>query len=311
MWYTKEFSRLVNVSVRTLHYYDKIDLLKPSIREENDYRLYSEDDLLKLQQIIALKFFGFELSQIKELLDNEQSIQQRFRAQADMLQQKAEATLHASQLLGRLVEEAEQNKSISWEQVLTMIEVFQMTQNLEHSWVKEIYNENELKQYAEFETKLKSGKTAAEKKAFEENWYNLLNEVNQMLSTDPTSSAGKKMGEKFMQWVNDVYGKEYAHLRTKKFEKGFGEGKGLDDVGLTKESVAWLEKAMDAYWRDRIYRVLEQVGIIDDAILHKTWQQVMDDMYGNEASRKQELIETALANPKVSKVAKDWLSKLL
>lgn len=65
-WYAKELSKLANVTVRTLHYYDKIDLLKPSIRLENKYRLYSESDLAKLQQIIALKFFGFELNQIKK-----------------------------------------------------------------------------------------------------------------------------------------------------------------------------------------------------------------------------------------------------
>ena len=61
-WYAKQLSDLANVSIRTLHYYDKIDLLKPSIRRPNGYRLYSETDLAKLQQIVALKFFGFELS---------------------------------------------------------------------------------------------------------------------------------------------------------------------------------------------------------------------------------------------------------
>ena len=62
------------MSVRTLHYYDKIDLLKPSLRLTNGYRLYSDKDLLKIQQIIALKFFGFELSQIKLLLVKQDDI---------------------------------------------------------------------------------------------------------------------------------------------------------------------------------------------------------------------------------------------
>jgi len=65
-----------------LHHYDKIGLLKPSMRLSNGYRLYSETDLLKLQQIIALKFFGFELSQIKLLLakqDNPQTDNNLFK----------------------------------------------------------------------------------------------------------------------------------------------------------------------------------------------------------------------------------------
>lgn len=52
-WYAKQLSKLTQVSVRTLHHYDKIGLLKPSLRLENGYRLYSEKDLLLLQQIIA------------------------------------------------------------------------------------------------------------------------------------------------------------------------------------------------------------------------------------------------------------------
>ncbi|HAT9096872.1 TPA: MerR family DNA-binding transcriptional regulator, partial [Legionella pneumophila subsp. pneumophila] len=57
-WFVKDLSQLTSVSVQTLHHYDRIGLLKPSLRLANGYRVYSEKDLLKLQQIIALKFFG-------------------------------------------------------------------------------------------------------------------------------------------------------------------------------------------------------------------------------------------------------------
>ena len=65
-WYVKTLSKLTGVSVQTLHHYDRIDLLKPSLRLSNGYRVYSEKDLLQLQQIIALKFFGFELLKIRK-----------------------------------------------------------------------------------------------------------------------------------------------------------------------------------------------------------------------------------------------------
>jgi len=48
-WYANELSKLIQVSVRTLHHYDKIGLLKPELRLSNGYRVYSEKDLLKLQ----------------------------------------------------------------------------------------------------------------------------------------------------------------------------------------------------------------------------------------------------------------------
>ncbi len=54
-WYVKELSKLTHISVQTLHHYDRIGLLKPSLRLANGYRVYSEKDLSKLQQIISLK----------------------------------------------------------------------------------------------------------------------------------------------------------------------------------------------------------------------------------------------------------------
>lgn len=65
-----EFARLAGVTVRTLQYYDRIDLLKPSDSTEGGHRLYQRTDLLRLQQILTLKWMGFKLNQIKELLDS-------------------------------------------------------------------------------------------------------------------------------------------------------------------------------------------------------------------------------------------------
>jgi len=65
----KELSKIAGVSVRTLHYYDKIGLLKPAIRTEAKYRLYGEQQLLKLQQILFYKELGFPLKEIIEILD--------------------------------------------------------------------------------------------------------------------------------------------------------------------------------------------------------------------------------------------------
>ncbi len=304
-WYAKELSQLVDVSVRTLHYYDKIDLLKPSIRLDNNYRLYSEKDLLRLQRIVALKFFGFELSQIKTLLSDDNQVMQHLTLQSELIDKKVNGLLHAQSLLKQLIQDCEQTESIPWNKTVEMIEVFKMTEQLEDSWVKEIFNKEELKQYAEFEAKMKS---SHKKKDFEQRWQALVKELNGSLSLDPKSPEGIAMGERFMQWVNGLYGKEYAHLRTKKMEQGFGEGLGLDDSGFTKENLGWLEKAIDAYWRHRIYSLLDKVSdeTSNDALL-EPWHEIMDDMYGNEEARKVELVHVALAEEKISDIAKSWL----
>jgi DNA-binding transcriptional MerR regulator len=149
-WYVKTLSKLTGVSRQTLHHYDRIGLLKPSLRLPNGYRCYSEKDLLQLEQIIALKFCGFELSQIKALLTGSSGAFEHFVAQAKLLEQKANNLLDASRALKSIISNVASDKSIPWETIIKLIEVYRMTQQLEHSWVREIFTPDELKQYATF-----------------------------------------------------------------------------------------------------------------------------------------------------------------
>src|SRR6185312_3207658 len=95
-WFVKDLSKLTGVSVQTLHHYDRIQLLKPSVRLANGYRVYSEKDLLKLQQIIALKFFGFELSKIKVLLSQECNALEHFDKQVNVLERNGKTMLEGA-----------------------------------------------------------------------------------------------------------------------------------------------------------------------------------------------------------------------
>ncbi len=65
----KEVADLAGVSVRTLHYYDEIGLLKPESVSPAGYRLYSERDLERLQQILFFTELGFSLSRTKSILE--------------------------------------------------------------------------------------------------------------------------------------------------------------------------------------------------------------------------------------------------
>src|SRR5207247_137988 len=69
MAYTvKQVAAMSGVSVRTLHFYDETDLLKPAYCRANGYRFYEEPQLLTLQQILFYRELGFELKQIKRIL---------------------------------------------------------------------------------------------------------------------------------------------------------------------------------------------------------------------------------------------------
>src|SRR3954454_24551838 len=64
-----QVARMAGVSVRALHHYDEIGLLKPSGRSESGYRLYSHRDLLRLHEIVAWRQLGFTLREVQELVD--------------------------------------------------------------------------------------------------------------------------------------------------------------------------------------------------------------------------------------------------
>jgi len=71
---TGELAKLTQISVRTLQYYDKKDLLKPSKIFETGKRIYTDDDLSRLKLILLLKSLGLPLKSINEILDSKNSM---------------------------------------------------------------------------------------------------------------------------------------------------------------------------------------------------------------------------------------------
>ncbi|MBN2282218.1 MAG: MerR family transcriptional regulator [Candidatus Marinimicrobia bacterium] len=66
----KKLSKQAGVSIRTLHHYDDIGLLKPAVRTEAGYRMYGDKEMLKLQQILFFKELEFPLTEIQKILNS-------------------------------------------------------------------------------------------------------------------------------------------------------------------------------------------------------------------------------------------------
>src|SRR5215813_6082648 len=64
-----ELAKRTGLTVRTLHHYDEIGLLKPSLRTEAGYRLYTPGDVARLQQVLSLRQLGFSLEEVRDCLD--------------------------------------------------------------------------------------------------------------------------------------------------------------------------------------------------------------------------------------------------
>jgi DNA-binding transcriptional MerR regulator len=81
----KQVARLTGLTIRTLHHYDAIGLLAPSARSAAGYRLYDDDDLLRLQQILIGRELGLSLEAIRRSLDDP-----RFDRRQALLEQRTE-----------------------------------------------------------------------------------------------------------------------------------------------------------------------------------------------------------------------------
>ena len=309
-WYVKDLSKLTGVSIQTLHYYDRIDLLKPSVRFTNGYRLYSENDLLKLQQIIALKFFGFELAQIKTLLADNVEVYEHLLMQAQLLEKKAKTLFEASQTLKNIVTSYSGNKSIPWKTIIKLIEVYYMTQQLEKTWVGKVFTPEELKQYASFEQDLKTRFSAKDEQVFKKAWADLVAQINSNLDKDPKSEFGVDVAKRCMDLINGLYGKEHANLKHSIWENGFKKGQMDKDHFIAPEVVVWIDKAVDNYYRERIYNILDQVTLNTSSKLVIQWNELMEETFGNSQTLKQELINAAMVDSRVSAAAKKWLEQL-
>lgn len=126
---TGEFARLTAVSVRTLRFYDQIGLLVPSGRTEAGYRRYSTADLLRLQQILVLKFLGFGLDEIKHVLNVPlASLQPALAQQRAMLEERRRQL----EIVIQSVDQAERmvcRDGSDWAALLQVIQAIQMNQS--------------------------------------------------------------------------------------------------------------------------------------------------------------------------------------
>jgi DNA-binding transcriptional MerR regulator len=185
-----EFAQRAGVTIRALHHYDRLGLLKPSGRTAAGYRLYTDRDLVRLEQIVALKFIGFPLSQIRELLNRKD-----LDVMAMLYQQRriiAQKRAHLDRAI-RAIERAEQalasGVQTDWEPFRKIIEVIQM--QTRKDWMKKYYTEEQLNDLR----KRWSPEVQAES---ERGWNELARDVEAVIARGETaeSDTGRKLAER-------------------------------------------------------------------------------------------------------------------
>jgi MerR family transcriptional regulator, thiopeptide resistance regulator len=186
-----EFARMAGVTVRALHHYDRLGLLRAR-RSGSGYRLYRERDLERLEQIVALKFLGIPLKQVKTLLDRDAlDLAAALHVQRRILEEKRRLLDRAIGAIRR----AEERPGTP--QLKKIIEVLEM-QN-DSDWAMQ-YHTDEAKATIRARRPQWTPELQAE---CSRQWTELIGEVKTALGQDP---AGPKVQALAARWIKLVEG---------------------------------------------------------------------------------------------------------
>jgi MerR family transcriptional regulator, thiopeptide resistance regulator len=186
-----EFAQLAGVTPRALHHYDRLGLLKPR-RTPAGYRTYTDQDLERLVQVVALKFIGIPLKKIRRLTTtNAADLAKALRAQRQALEVKRRLL---DQAIGA-IHEAEialnHDGQVAPPLYRQIIEVIDMQSN----------NDWSAKYQELVDAKADRLKALApeELKALRQEWSALIEDVRAVLNDDP---AGRRAQELAQRWLN-------------------------------------------------------------------------------------------------------------
>ena len=189
MLQAQQFAELAGVTVRTLHHYDRLGLLRAR-RTESGYRVYCESDLERLEQIVALKLVGLPLKRIKTLLDRDNlELAAALPRQRLVLEAKRKLIDRAI----RAIQDAERTLATGQRPdaalLKKIIEVIEMQDN--PKWSEQYYSEEAL-------AKLKQREWTPEMQAeTTKKWNDLFRDVEASLNEDP---AGEKAQALAARW---------------------------------------------------------------------------------------------------------------
>lgn len=119
---TGEFAKLANVTERTLRYYDKIGLLRPSSILSNGYRQYTDSDLLKLQKILSLKHLGFSIEEIFPIVLEDQNLKASFKMQIDLIDSRIKHMTAIKDSMESIISTIN-DKNIDWTKIISLIKM--------------------------------------------------------------------------------------------------------------------------------------------------------------------------------------------
>jgi DNA-binding transcriptional MerR regulator len=195
-----EFAALAGVTVRALHHYDRLGLLRPK-RTHNGYRVYGERDLVRLEQIVGLKFVGLPLRRIKALLDRDsRDLSGALRKQRRVLEARRGLLDQAIEAIRQAEAAVEAGQRPDAAILTKIIEVMEMQNDAE--WTMKYYNDAAQVKIAE-RRQLWSPEL---QERVSRQWLELIRDVEAALGEDPAGEKGQALAARWTGLVEEFTG---------------------------------------------------------------------------------------------------------
>lgn len=191
-----EFSKFTGFSIRTLHFYDKEGILRPHSKNNNGFRYYSPEDALIAQKISTLKYIGFNLKQIKQILENDKfDLLNSLKLQANALRESVAQINKSLIIVEESIKYYSNHKEINWPQISQILKTFKISHSdLGLEWAERNFS---IKERKFFEQK----KFQRVKINYEQPWVNLFSAARTYMheKKDPLSHEVQNLAQK---WIN-------------------------------------------------------------------------------------------------------------
>lgn len=200
VWKIGQLAALTGLTVRTLHHYDHIGLVRPSGRTPSGHRLYDEADVQRLYQVLALRQLGLSLDTVAQVLAGSSSLSEVLAAHQSYLDQQLSATRRLRAQVATLASTAAESPRTSVEDFLELIRRVILVDET----VKQYFSEAQLTELAERQARVGEQAVAD----VEAGWRELLPRVAAAVEDgmDPAAPPARAMAQQWMALLGRFHG---------------------------------------------------------------------------------------------------------
>ncbi|MGN4474106.1 MerR family transcriptional regulator [Bacillus cereus group sp. MYBK40-2] len=238
-----EFSEKTGIPIPTLHYYDDIGLLQPEKNPSSGHRIYKYQDIITLQKILSLKFLGYSLDKVANLLHESSfgvDLNESLSLHLQVLEREKEQIEQSMQAMKRVMKLVEEEEEVDSTVLFSLI----YGMNTEHTH-KEWMKRHELTDIVEELSK----KREEDKIALDQTFIQLSKKVKQLYGKPVEDSKVQEMVKEYIEESFSFLSEDLIQklANTSVEELDMQELENMIPSPFTEDEQKWLNEAMEYY----------------------------------------------------------------